>query len=482
MQPLPAYQGEDKYIFVSYSHADEEAVFNEIRWLQDQGINVWYDTSGIEPGLEWTEEIAGAIKGATHFVYFVTPHSAASEHCRRELNFAQSENIDVVVVHLESTELPDGLRLSLDHRQAILKYRLQIEAYQQAVLTALVRPPAANGSLRIPKRRPPTHWIAVALVVALVGASLWWLVPDSDEAIGRDQATTTSQAEPEPYLLSNDQNAQLFIAVLPFASHSQNEDRDYIAATFTDEIRAQLQKQPALAVISPLTANLLREAKDVRQAGESLGIDYVVEGSVNRTTDATRVRVSLVNMESGVRDWSDQYDLSNTDLTEQFSLYDEISREITLELQTYVDSTHSPFVESEPPTRSLAAYNAYRDAIYTSWFSFGLKPQEALSLISIDRPLLTMQQNSSRQGRISSISERNISLRVRFFFDSNSRSANPFCFTPQRLFDYSGQGFQSQEQPGACHGRASIRDHQASLGPLFALANFYSVRKELATT
>jgi hypothetical protein len=39
-RPLPAYDGEEPYVFVSYSHADEEAVYSEIRWLQDQGINV----------------------------------------------------------------------------------------------------------------------------------------------------------------------------------------------------------------------------------------------------------------------------------------------------------------------------------------------------------------------------------------------------------------------------------------------------------
>ena len=123
-KPFPAYRGRDPYVFVSYSHADEGAVFPEIRWLQGQGIKVWYDTTGIGPGSEWNDEIAKAIKHADRFLYFITPSSIASEHCRRELNFAQSENRKIVVAYLEETELSDGLRLSLDNRQAILRHML----------------------------------------------------------------------------------------------------------------------------------------------------------------------------------------------------------------------------------------------------------------------------------------------------------------------------------------------------------------------
>ena len=39
--PLPAYKGEEPYIFVSYAHADDGIVYPEIQWLQDQRFNVW---------------------------------------------------------------------------------------------------------------------------------------------------------------------------------------------------------------------------------------------------------------------------------------------------------------------------------------------------------------------------------------------------------------------------------------------------------
>ena len=60
---LPAYEGEEDYVFICYSHADS-TIYAEIRMLQDQGINVWYD-SGITPGSEWTDTLARRIQGCT---------------------------------------------------------------------------------------------------------------------------------------------------------------------------------------------------------------------------------------------------------------------------------------------------------------------------------------------------------------------------------------------------------------------------------
>ncbi len=53
-KPFPAYDGDEPYVFVSYSHEDESAVYKEIRWLQDQRVNVWYDED-ISPGTEWSD-------------------------------------------------------------------------------------------------------------------------------------------------------------------------------------------------------------------------------------------------------------------------------------------------------------------------------------------------------------------------------------------------------------------------------------------
>ena len=103
--PFSTYKGDGPFVFVCYANEDSDAVFREIAWLNDYGVNVWYD-EGIGPGPEWREELASAIPGCTRMLFFVTPRSVVSEHCRRELNFAQEEIREVVAVHLEPTDMP----------------------------------------------------------------------------------------------------------------------------------------------------------------------------------------------------------------------------------------------------------------------------------------------------------------------------------------------------------------------------------------
>ncbi len=122
-KPFPAYSGDDPYIFISYAHEDSDVVFPEIQWLKDQGFNLWYD-EGISPGSEWHQELADRIDRCHLFLYFITPRSAASDHCQREVHYAIDNGKQLLAVHLEETELPSGINLSLGNMQAIMRHEL----------------------------------------------------------------------------------------------------------------------------------------------------------------------------------------------------------------------------------------------------------------------------------------------------------------------------------------------------------------------
>lgn len=107
------------YAFISYSHRDSARVVPLIGFLQDLGMSVWYD-EGIEAGSEWPEYIADSLSCAECLIAFITPNSARSHNCRREINFAISRGIDVVAVYLEPTELSPGLEMQLNAFQAVL--------------------------------------------------------------------------------------------------------------------------------------------------------------------------------------------------------------------------------------------------------------------------------------------------------------------------------------------------------------------------
>ena len=129
-RPVPAYNGDEPYVFVSYSHSNSSAVYPELVWLKERGFNIWYD-EGIEAGTEWREELAKAIEESSLLVYFITPESVQSQNCRKEVNFAVDQDIPIIAIHLGKTDLPSGLNLTLSDRQAILKYELPKQEYQQ---------------------------------------------------------------------------------------------------------------------------------------------------------------------------------------------------------------------------------------------------------------------------------------------------------------------------------------------------------------
>jgi len=203
-RPLPGYDGDEAYVFVTYAHEDADLVYPHIRWLQDQGFNVWWD-EGISPGAIWRAEVAQAIRGCSLLVYFVTPNSVFSEHATREVNFALDEHHrPILAVHLSETSLPDTLALSLSDRQAIFQYALPPEDYDRKVVTALATyldRPAGEVSRPGPRsrlRRPAWMIGAAGLVAGAALASLVTWIALSAQPVARPVDTSPLVRVPFP--------------------------------------------------------------------------------------------------------------------------------------------------------------------------------------------------------------------------------------------------------------------------------------------
>lgn len=123
---IPAYEGKEPYIFVSYAHKDSAAVFHIVEQLNARGYRIWYD-EGIEPGSEWPEYIANHLLGAETVLSVLTPNAVNSVNCRREINFALSKNKPVLTIYMEDIELPVGLELQLSSQQSVLYYTYDSE-------------------------------------------------------------------------------------------------------------------------------------------------------------------------------------------------------------------------------------------------------------------------------------------------------------------------------------------------------------------
>ena len=113
------------------------------------------------------------------------------------------------------------------------------------------------------------------------------------------------------------------IAVLPFECLSGQEGHDGFVAGINHELVTELAKVDWLAVVSPSTTKLLRDAsltsEDIVQR---LGAHYLVEGSVRYDERNVRVTVHLVDTSTGHDLWADRLDRKKEDV---FSLQEEIA-------------------------------------------------------------------------------------------------------------------------------------------------------------
>ncbi len=119
---LAPYQGEEPYLFLSYSHRNADAAAEAIRWLKAAGFRVWYD-EGVIPATEWDENIAQAIENCDYLIALISEAYLSSSNCLDELNYARDRNVSLLLIYLEDVALPSGLAMRLGRLLAIHRYR-----------------------------------------------------------------------------------------------------------------------------------------------------------------------------------------------------------------------------------------------------------------------------------------------------------------------------------------------------------------------
>lgn len=94
-------------VFISYSHADEDAAEAICEGLEAAGINCWIAPRNIAAGEEWAYSIFKAIEEATAVILVFTDSSNGSRHVLREISRAVGCDVEIIPFKLTPTE-PDG--------------------------------------------------------------------------------------------------------------------------------------------------------------------------------------------------------------------------------------------------------------------------------------------------------------------------------------------------------------------------------------
>jgi WD40 repeat protein len=79
-------------VFISYSRKDTDFVRKLHEALIARERDIWVDWEDIPATADWWKEIAGAIEATDTFIFVISPDSARSEICRKEIEHALANN------------------------------------------------------------------------------------------------------------------------------------------------------------------------------------------------------------------------------------------------------------------------------------------------------------------------------------------------------------------------------------------------------
>ena len=124
------------------------------------------------------------------------------------------------------------------------------------------------------------------------------------------------------------------VAVLPFASFSNDKEDEYFADGLTEEVINSLAQVPELKVAARTSSFYFKgRNEDLREVGRRLGVTHVIEGSIRRDGERLRVVAQLIKVEDGFHVFSRSYEhmVANT-LAIQTGIADAVAEALQVKL------------------------------------------------------------------------------------------------------------------------------------------------------
>lgn len=213
-----------------------------------------------------------------------------------------------------NVEFDDGLNHAIRRLRDALSDTAQVPRYIETIPRRGYRliPPVDLQSPAPPAIPPAAtsagswrrdRWIAVAAACAAIG-----ILTTFGFMHRRSNARVTS------------------LAVLPLTNFSGDSDQEYFADGITEELTTELSRIESLRVISRTSAMRMKGTKlSLRQIGNELGVDAVVEGSVQRSGSRVRISAQLVQVATERHLWAETYE---RELQDVLHVRSEVARDI----------------------------------------------------------------------------------------------------------------------------------------------------------
>ncbi len=248
------------------------------------------------------------------------------------------------------------------------------------------------------KTVPKRGYSLVADIVPLEEASntsketiSWWKTELFDNSI--KYATSLSAAAVVLVILffsqidlALNENNDISIAVLPFSQDGEADDSQlFFVAGLSESLITGLSKLNQLSISKPARErdpNARRQS--VQEYGSQLGVEHLLEGSVQYAGGRARITVQLIRVEDGVHQYSEQFDLTEQDI---FEIQDEIVANVVTSLSIHLDEAQRSKMRDWGTSNAIAFERFMKGEFYNNQFNpkdFQLAIENHLGAIEAD--------------------------------------------------------------------------------------------------
>ncbi|MEM9044546.1 MAG: adenylate/guanylate cyclase domain-containing protein [Pseudomonadota bacterium] len=167
----------------------------------------------------------------------------------------------------------------------------------------------------------------------------------------------TAASSPKPLALPDKPS----IAVLPFNNMSNDPEQEFFSDGISEDVITELSKFRTLFVISRNSSFAFKgQQLSASQIGETLGVRYMLEGSVRRAGNRVRITAQLIDTLDDAHLWAERYDRSIDDI---FDVQDEVVHAIVNAIEPELISTEQQRALRKTPD-SLDVWENYQRALW----------------------------------------------------------------------------------------------------------------------
>lgn len=197
-----------------------------------------------------------------------------------------------------------------------------------------------------------TFLIIVVIAGFILAVVLAWAFEVTPEGLKRDLRYQPKNGAESGARMTNER-AYRSVAILPFLDMSPARDQAYFCEGIAEEILCSLSTVKYLRVPSRTSSFRFNTGiHDIREIGEALNVEAVLEGSLRKNADRIRITAQLIDARNGYHIWANSYD---RDLSAIFEVQRELSQDIVQQLCECLD----PEEINIPEYASVADIGAY---------------------------------------------------------------------------------------------------------------------------